>query len=449
MPVQAQTAPEPSIPYTVVTGDKLIALSLRLLKQPSDWAEVARFNKLGDANALKLGQVIAVPVRLMKSQPAAGKLISVSGDVTLASNSAAVGNPVNEGARLQTGANSSAVLELADGSRVTLLPNTLAELSTSRGYSTRAKAKSTGPDVWFSGLIRLVQGSLDTAANKLARRATPLQIETPTSLVGVRGTQFRVAYDGPATQNARTEVLEGLVRADNPAQASGAAIARGEGAVLNPAIKEIAVVALLAAPDLSATPALVYKPAARWPMPGYAAASSFRVQVASDAGFNQIVRDAVVVSNGFADFSTLADGNWFARVRAIDGAGLEGFDSMKTIQVSLAPPRSWRITSDRLDVADSRHVLRLTQEGLLQGDVITATLSRAETSAAATPLALGTVRAGTDEARLDLGRLVPGAAYELQLTVQQSEGVAGRTLTYRLTGQSGSGWVRDTLQLMP
>ncbi len=437
------SASEPALAYTVRAGDKLIRLSTQLLKQPSDWAEVARFNQLANPDALRPGQKILVPVRLMKSAPASGRIVSVSGDVKLGAATAQAGSALPEGARLQTGANSSALIELADGSRITLLPNTLAELATSRGYAMRGTG--SGVTTWFSGLMRLAQGSLDLAASKLANRATPLQIQTPTSLVGVRGTQFRVAYDDPATQNARTEVIEGLVQADNPAQGSGAALEKGKGAVLNPAIKDIKVVDLLAAPDLSATPATIFKPRARWVMPVLDGAAAFRVQVASDAAFGQIVRD-LVVKGGAADLADLPDGNWFARIRGIDADGIEGFDSVKAVQLALAPPRNWRIASERLDVSNGRHVLRFVQEGLQSGDAITATLSRADTPAV--PIAQAIVGASASEALLDLGTLQAGTAYLLQMMVLQEEGSAGATRTYRFTALNGSGWVRGTLELV-
>ena len=437
-------ATEPSIGYTIQPGEKLIRLSKRLLKDPEAWSEVARFNQLGNANALQPGQTIQLPLRLLKPIPANAKVVSMSGDVQLGTSPAAVGTTLVEGSRLQTGANSSAVVELADGSRITLLPNTLAELATSQNYATR-DARSSASTTWFSGLIRLVQGSLDTAASKLARRATPLQIQTPTSLVGVRGTQFRVAFDDPATQNARTEVLEGLVQADNPAQGSGAALPKGKGAVINPAVKEITVVNLLKAPDLSATPADVFKPLALWPMPGLEGAAGFRVQVASDASFNQIVRD-LVVTTGSADLASLDNGSWFARIRGIDAGGIEGYDSVKIVRVAVAPPRQWRIDSDRIDLNNGRHMLRFTQQGLNADHTITARVSAEQ--APSTTIVETTVVASADEVQLDLGNLQAGARYLLRLTVVQRDGSEVVTLTYRFAGLSGSGWVRNTLELV-
>ena len=451
----AQTAPaatpEPSIPYTVKPRDKLIELGTQLLNRPADWPEVARFNKLKRPNFIKPGQTLQIPLRLLKAQPASGKIISVFGDVQLSGAKAEAGNPVPEGSKLQTGANSSALIELADGSRVTLLPNTLAELATSQNYATR-DARGSASTTWFSGLIRLVQGSLDTAAEKLARRATPLQIQTPTSLVGVRGTKFRVAFDDPATQNARSEVLEGAVRADNTAQRSGADLAMGQGAVLNPAIKDIRVVNLLKAPDLAATPADILKPLALWPMPVLDGAAAFRVQVAVDEQFGKIVRNLVVTS-GTADLSNLPNGSWFARIRGIDADGIEGYDSVKAVQVVLPPPpeqppRQWTVSADRLDLVNGRHILQFSQEGLDASHTIAAVVTP-DMPPPHTRLAEATATGDKARIVLDLGYLAPDTTLVLRLTVTQADGAKVVPLTYRLRSLSGWGWTEGPLQLMP
>ncbi len=440
-------AQEASLPYTVKPQDKLIVLTAELLANPINWPEVARFNRLKNPNQIAPGQIINIPTRLMKSQPVNAKIISTFGDVQLAGQPAALGTVVVEGTKLQTAANSSAVMELADGSRVTLLPNTLAELVTSRNYATR-NAAASGSSNAFSGLIRLVQGALDTVASKTVRRAAPLQIETPTSLVGVRGTQFRVAYDGTASQNARTEVLEGIVRADNTTQKVGTELPQGKGAVLSPAVKEITVVDLLPAPDLASSPSDIIKPAALWPLPNLAGAKAYRVQIAVDESFNKIVRDLLVTDRN-ANLASLPNGGWFARVRGIDAAGIEGFDSAKAVQVVLppppfVPPKQWSISGDRLDVTGGEHILQFSQMGLDASHLITA-----EVTLNAPPFAsLGKASVKGDNSKIvmNLGYLPPGSELRLNLTVVQSDGAKVVPLTYRFTPLGSWGWAEGTLQ---
>ena len=323
------------------------------LIDPKSWPEIAKFNQLKNPNVIFPGQKLDIPLRFLKSQPAGGKIISAEGSVQLGNTAALAGAAIVDGGTLKTGPNSSAVIELGDGSRIKVLPNSLAEVVTNRNYAMR-DASSSGSTNWFSGLMRLSEGALEALASKTAKRATPLKIATPTSIVGVRGTEFRVAFDDPLGIAARAEVIEGLVRADNPAQASGADLPRGTGAVVKPLEKDVKVVVLLPAPDLAGIPSEILKPQGNWPMPTLAGASAYSVQVASDEQFDKIVRSLKVVGNASADLSSLPNGNWFARVRGIDAVGLEGFNSVKLLAVK---DGEWRVVNSSMVVVDGKTVL--------------------------------------------------------------------------------------------
>ena len=242
---------EPYVNYIVKNGDTLQGLSRTLLNDPSRWAEVAKVNGLKKVNLLSLGQVISVPRSLLNlsSQPRVatpGKVLSVQGDVKMGGQAVLVGAAVPEGAKFETADNSTVIVQLGDGSNVKLMPKTLAEVTSQYGYAMRDPSSSAST-TWFSGAIRLVAGAIDTLANKQASRLTPLTVTTPTSVIGVRGTQFRVVFDNPATGISRTEVLEGKVQAENPLQKANASLNGGFGAAINPAEREIKVVALLPA----------------------------------------------------------------------------------------------------------------------------------------------------------------------------------------------------------
>ena len=435
--------PEPSLPYTVKASDKLIVLAKDLLVRPDAWAEVARFNGLKDPNFVVPGQRLDIPLRLLKYQSTPGKVVSTAGDVQLNAAATTVGAVVNEGARLQVGANSSAVIELGDGSRVKLLPATLMEVTQNRSYAMR-DASTSGSTTWFSGLLRLAQGALDTVASQTAKRATPLQIETPTSLVGVRGTQFRVAYEDPASRNSRTEVIEGQVRTENPAQKSGADLPRGTGAVVNPAQKEVKVVQLLPAPDLSSLPAEVFKPQAALPMPTLADASGYRVQVASDAQFEKIVRDLKVMLTAgtptSVDLGSLASASWHTRVRGIDAQGLEGFDAVKLVAVRDAKPTIWRVITSSLSVRNYQTILSWTG---VQADGAPLSASRytvelGSNAALMQPVVQPPAQTGTASNELSLGPLKSGV-YFVRLKASAPDGTSLPSEIYRfeLTGNWG------------
>ncbi len=415
---------EPSLSYTVKPSDKLIRLSREMLVSTQAWSEVAKYNRLKNPDVIIAGQKLDIPLRYLKSQAANGKIISAEGDASLGGQPMQAGASVGDGSQLKTGVNSSAVIELGDGSRIKLLPNSVAQIVANRNYAMR-DASVSGSTTWFSGLMRLSAGALEALASKNTQRATPLQIETPTSLVGVRGTEFRVAFDDPAQQSARTEVIEGKVRADNPAQQSGADLPSGTGAVVKPTEKEVKVVTLLPAPDLAAIPAEVLKPQGAWPMPVLPGASSYRVQVSSDEQFDKIVRD-LKVTTASVDLASLANGNWFARVRGIDAVGLEGFNTVKLIAVK---DGQWRVSYSSLSVADGKTVLSWV--GLQSnGEPLVASsysLLLARDQALSQPM----LNTEGNAPRLDLGELKPGVYY-LRLRSKLAQGGTLDSDIYRL-----------------
>ncbi len=338
---------EPYVSYTVKPKDTMEGISRFLLKQPRQWNQVAMLNGMKNPNKLSLGQVINVPRSLlnMNSQPklaVPGKIISVQGDVKIGGQSVQVGASVPEGARLETGAGSSAIVQLGDGSQVQMMPKTLAEVTTQHGYALRDPSSSAST-TWFSGAIRLVSGVMDTLANKQVSRLSPLTVTTPTSVIGVRGTQFRVAFEDPASGISRTEVLEGKVQADNSAQKVNAQLNGGFGAAINPKEREIKVVALLPAIPEAQLPNEIIRSnpqnpgpdRTEWTVGNLAGAVSYRAQFATDEKFALIYSDIKSPTTAF-DLSQIPNGKYYARVRGVDPSGIEGFDASKQIEIKTA-----------------------------------------------------------------------------------------------------------------
>lgn len=343
LPAALAAMTEPYVSYTVKPGDTLQGLSRTLLTEPARWNEVAKLNGLKNANLISPGQVIDVPKSLLNlnSQPrltTPGSVLSVQGDVMVGGQKAKVGDPIPEGARVQTGPDSSAVVQLGDGSHLQLMPKTLAEVVSQHGYALRDPATSAST-TWFSGAIRLVEGVLDTLAEKKAKRLTPLTVTTPTSVIGVRGTRFRVAYEDPASGTARAEVLEGQVRTDNTKQQVGVDMSGGFGAVVKPQERDIKVVALLPPLPDAQVPAEVLRQGrpqrAEWALGTLAGAAGYRAQIATDEKFAQIQNDIKSASPAI-DLTAIANGKYYARVRGVDPAGIEGVDAVKLIEIKTA-----------------------------------------------------------------------------------------------------------------
>jgi hypothetical protein len=339
---------EPYISYTVVKGDNIASISKKLLITPSEFAQLAKLNGIKNPALIQPGLVIDVPRSILKlgSQPEeqlTGVLESASGDVQINNKAAKAGDVIRQGDRVQTGVVSSATIKLADGSKVQWMPRTIAEVTQQSQYAMKDPASSIST-TWFSGAIRLVEGLLDITAEKTTRRAKPLGVITPTSVVGVRGTQFRVAFDDPASGSARTEVLEGKVRADNPAQAAGADVGGGFGTAFKPQDREIKVVPLLPALDSAFLPERILRPQPTanteprviWQLASLAGAAGYKADVSKDEAFTQLVLLASAAQPQF-DLSALPNGVYFARVRGFDSQKIEGYNAVRRIEIADAP----------------------------------------------------------------------------------------------------------------
>lgn len=209
-----------------------------MLVSPDAWRELAALNRLANPNRIFPGQLLRIPTRLMRATPLQARLVSSAGEVRVG-DEPALGNsvgplPLSTGQTIQTGAAGSAVIELADGSRVRMPPSSLAQIMDSRSYGARAAnggpAGATGlSGGWFIGALRVLRGSVEVFATR-SLRAKPLEVITPTAVVGVRGTQFRVGFDDEVNGRTHSEVIEGQTRMDTADRTSGADVGSGFGA---------------------------------------------------------------------------------------------------------------------------------------------------------------------------------------------------------------------------
>ena len=258
------------------------------------------------------------------------KLIQTAGDVRLNGKTIYAGTPVPVQGRLTTGINSTAQVQLADGSVVRMLPNSEMQLTLSRNYHAPAPNAATVEKKdslvdWFAGRLRLVQGSIEAAVNKVTQRARPLEVETASSIIGVRGTEFRVATPALTAPHDRTEVLNGLIEAENQKNQRSVPVPKGKGVAFQP---QMQVVDLLPPVALKADSGQLRAPFSMWQFPPLPNQNVYRVMVALDPKFESLVANEVVFQPAF-DFRSFTHEHktLYVRVRAIDPNGVEGFDA--------------------------------------------------------------------------------------------------------------------------
>ena len=350
--VQAQNQPR-TITVVVKQGEQLGMLAEQYLKAPATahWREVAALNQLAPPYTLHVGDKLLFPTRLLAAQSVSAKWLAVYGDVRVyplgaADKLALVGDRLLEQERVVVGESASAVLALADGSHIKLLAGSHAVLDEHRYYVGKREPVSSGSNA-FAGLLRLIQGSVEARAVSATDRAKPLRIQTPTSVVGVRGTEFRVSHAAAQPSEevlTRSEVTEGVVLTQlDPERQSD--VRAGFGIKLDPKSKgKLQPIPLLDAPSLEGwllkhDRTVVVLGALGGLLNGRTTAG-YRVQVALAEAkdvFDTIVFDKKFQVNEPIRIPNLKDGPWHIRVRGIDTVGLEGQTAQSTFVLKARP----------------------------------------------------------------------------------------------------------------
>lgn len=333
---------QPSTPLSAITlsryhvhraepRDTLEKIAARYLIAKHHWSALQRLNGIKDPNRISIGTAIKIPVELMRTEPAPAKILHTAGKVSVGTDAATKGATIREGERVKTGDDGFVTLQLADGSTLSLQSQSSMRLETTRQFA------NTGGVT--DAVVRLESGRVETAVAKQRGPAARYEIRTPTSNMGVRGTQFRVGADATG-KIAQSEVLEGLVGVGSNAPGANAAaalaLAAGFGTTVEAGKPPSPPVKLLPPPIVKDLPANLATADMALTIPPLDKAVAYRTQVAGDAAFTTILADARTTKPEFS-FSNLPDGKLFLRVRGIDAAGLEGADASTVVTIKARP----------------------------------------------------------------------------------------------------------------
>jgi ferric-dicitrate binding protein FerR (iron transport regulator) len=145
---------------------------------------------------------------------------------------------VAEGAIIEVPAECHASLLLEDGSVIRLPSSASLKITT-----LRKNALESVPEV----KLDLARGRIELDVNKNRTKSTPFEVRTPLSIMGVRGTEFRVGYS-PDEHLGQVEVLGGTVQTRGSSDAMSRPITKGLGVPIDSEGKALAIEKLLEAP---------------------------------------------------------------------------------------------------------------------------------------------------------------------------------------------------------
>ncbi len=311
--------------YTTRAGDTLIGLERQFLANPFGWKGLKTHNRIGSPMHMPVGAPLRIPESWLRVEPRTARVVSVRGDVTMDGRPLLVDAKVPAGSVLRTSADAFVTLVMPDESRLTVQPGSEARLDKVQGFR------------GFEGQntqLHLERGRVETSVAAQRGPAARYQIRTPTALIGVRGTEFRVGSDA-VSQAAQAEVTGGEVRMSG-AGGAATALPAGYGLVARSGQTIPAPRALLPAPQLKDVPTVFERVELRLAFPPVDKAVAYRAQIARDRLFSDVLMTGVFPAAS-ARFSGLPDGAYWLRVRAIDDAGLEGFDASQAFELRARP----------------------------------------------------------------------------------------------------------------
>jgi hypothetical protein len=306
------------IRYRVLSGDTLIGIGESLLSRPADWTRVQVLNRVEDPYRIPVGTMLRIPVRLLRTEPREAEVIAVFGEARVDGVAASTGMAVAAGTAIETGDDGHIRLRLPDGSMLILPARSRARVDTLHGYR--------GTDTQDLKLD-LERGGVESQVVPQRGPAARYRIDTPTAVIGVRGTDFRVAMDQPSGR-MRAEVSSGQVRAEahaSPAQRSRD-ISGGFGLVAMRGERLPQPVRLLPPPATDSIADLFERPVIRFALAADQAVFARRVQVRADMPLAPVLFDDVFATEEVR-IAGLDDGRYRLIVRGIAADGLEGLDA--------------------------------------------------------------------------------------------------------------------------
>lgn len=193
--------------YTVRPGDNLWKITDKFLHDQSYRKRLQEYNNIQNGHVIRPGSFLNIPVPWLKVQPASAKLVGFTGAIEIirADGTSAVspssGDRLDAADSIITGANSSAIVEFADGSRIFLDPETTVILNTISSFDQNGMIDTS---------FRLRGGRVESRVIPGGTPETRFRVLTPPAIAAVKGTDFNVAYQ-PDDKKTLAEVSTGLV----------------------------------------------------------------------------------------------------------------------------------------------------------------------------------------------------------------------------------------------
>ncbi|UTH74406.1 FecR domain-containing protein [Chromobacterium sp. IIBBL 290-4] len=315
--------------YKVQNGDSLWTVSGRHLQSMAYVPKLQALNRVPNPYHLQPGSTLNIPYAWIKQADANATLEEMAGPVSIqgrngASLNPAVGQQYGSGTRLSTGKDAMLRLRFRDGSALLLNAGTTLTLGNQVFYPSTGSIRSQN---------QLAAGSTNSSVIPNPLMPSRYQIQTPSAVTSVRGTEFRVR--SIADDNTASEVLRGKVNVQSAAHevyvpAGFGSLSKGDGQPMAlppaPRLKDFAVAAEFNPVRLS------------WR--AEAEEKGYRAEISRlDDGKPLLDRNTDTPS---LVLPLAQSGRYQLTIRALNAAGLEGYDSQRSFTIQPLPyPPLW------------------------------------------------------------------------------------------------------------
>jgi hypothetical protein len=324
------------IVYGIAQQETLSSIALRFTGSAKNWPALAKANGIANDRTIPIGNSIVIPARLLPDKDAFATVVAMRGVVSMVDKTGEVvasriGAQIGEGAVVVTGEDGFVTFQLKDGTSFALPPASNLQLTLLKVQDFTNRPRTA---------LTLNKGRVTSEVTPFTLPRSQYQVQTPLAIAGVRGTRFRINFDGAGSYS---EVLAGTVAVAVDAGRRQVRLPADYGSVVGGDGRPSSPVALLAPPALDGTATAQERLPVRVQLaqaPASAAAASFRVAVATDADGMRRVAEVVVKADeghALARLPELEDGDYTVRASAIDQRGLEGREAVLTLRLKARP----------------------------------------------------------------------------------------------------------------
>ena len=212
--------------YTIKPNDTPVAIAERLLSDNRSASQLMGYNGRTRDAALEPGNTLQVPVPWLERRPRPAEAVAVRGQAWRTTHPEGTRSLLNEGDQLNVGdgvrtaSNGYARIRLADGSTLSIEPDSRLQFNRLTQYGRGAMADTR---------MNLEQGRIETHVEPTEEDGSRFEIHTPSAVAAVRGTRFglETSEDGTLLEVREGEVWFGTRQDTQP-------IREGYSAYLSP-----------------------------------------------------------------------------------------------------------------------------------------------------------------------------------------------------------------------